>query len=279
MSLNLHKWIDLIGSKQKGRAAQDADNLFYWLTYELQLTWIAMILTPFKSRAMKCKSESLGSALSSCSLRTTQGEMKSPQAMVVVLAWPSQRRLVGEVQVAANAAEEAAAAAKAEEDAKNAAIEEARRRWHEKQRLEAEAMKGRGGPGKGSVLAEEQQKRDARTKAAAEACLRSKRVPNEATSTGAGAEKASSHLGGTPKAKEDAAYESPSTTAAQVFDRRESGTQLDLYSIVANFPSHLESGSLTTVRKKIHRSAVTAMCVGRSVMFTTLQIELGVVII
>ena len=33
VSLNLHKWIDLIfGSKQKGRAAQDADNLFYWLT-------------------------------------------------------------------------------------------------------------------------------------------------------------------------------------------------------------------------------------------------------
>ena len=97
----------------------------------------------------------------------------------------------GEVQVAAtsNAAEEAAAAAKAEEDAKNAAIEEARRRWHEKQRLEAEATrKAEEARAKANVLAEEQQKRDARTKAAAGA-RGIKRVPNEATSTRADAEK------------------------------------------------------------------------------------------
>ena len=35
VSRNLHKWVDLIfGSKQKGQAAKDADNVFSYLTYE-----------------------------------------------------------------------------------------------------------------------------------------------------------------------------------------------------------------------------------------------------
>ena len=35
VSANLHKWIDLIfGCKQRGKAAVDCDNLFYYLTYE-----------------------------------------------------------------------------------------------------------------------------------------------------------------------------------------------------------------------------------------------------
>ncbi len=35
MSAHLHEWIDLVfGFKQRGRAAEDADNVFYYLTYE-----------------------------------------------------------------------------------------------------------------------------------------------------------------------------------------------------------------------------------------------------
>lgn len=36
VSNKLHMWIDLIwGCKQRGRAAEDASNLFYYLTYEV----------------------------------------------------------------------------------------------------------------------------------------------------------------------------------------------------------------------------------------------------
>jgi factor associated with neutral sphingomyelinase activation len=36
VSANLHKWIDLVfGYKQRGRSAVEADNLFYYLTYEV----------------------------------------------------------------------------------------------------------------------------------------------------------------------------------------------------------------------------------------------------
>ena len=38
VSVNLHKWIDLIfGFAQKGEAAVEANNLFYYLTYEGQV--------------------------------------------------------------------------------------------------------------------------------------------------------------------------------------------------------------------------------------------------
>ena len=35
VSAHLHEWVDLIfGAKQRGAAAEGADNLFYYLTYE-----------------------------------------------------------------------------------------------------------------------------------------------------------------------------------------------------------------------------------------------------
>ncbi|KAJ9443942.1 BEACH domain-containing protein lvsC [Diplonema papillatum] len=40
VSANLHKWIDLVfGSKQRGAAAIEADNVFYYLTYEGAVRW------------------------------------------------------------------------------------------------------------------------------------------------------------------------------------------------------------------------------------------------
>lgn len=40
VSLSLHKWIDLIfGNKQKGKIAEESNNLYYHLCYEENIDW------------------------------------------------------------------------------------------------------------------------------------------------------------------------------------------------------------------------------------------------
>ena len=152
VSLNLHKWIDLIfGSKQKGRAAQEADNLFYWLTYEGAVDLDSKDLDPIQKQSYEVQIGEFGQCPKQLftedhprrSQRVVSGDTGGRAGVEGVAeaeqeAEPKPLAAPAAAVSAGFAAAEAAASAEEEEEAaQKAAVEEARRRWHEKQRVAA----------------------------------------------------------------------------------------------------------------------------------------------
>jgi hypothetical protein len=80
VSASLHRWIDLVfGCKQRGRAAAEADNVFYYLTYEGAVD-VDALSSPLERRALETQVDEFGQAPRQLFAREHPARLVHPEA-------------------------------------------------------------------------------------------------------------------------------------------------------------------------------------------------------